>query len=287
VTLRVLVTGAGGQLGTDVARTFAAAGDEVIAATAADLDVRRRDQVVAVITAARPDVVVHCAACTDVDRCESEVERAYLVNALAVRFVAEACRQVAAHLVHISTDYVFSGDDAAPYREWDTPGPRSVYGATKLAGEREAGPDATVIRTSWLCGATGRNMVKTVMRLAADGGQLAFVDDQRGHPTFTDDLAGLVRLLALERRRGIHHVTNQGPVSWFEFAQAVVTAMGRDPAIVRPISTAELRPARAAKRPSNSVLDNAVLRLSGYPLLPDFHEPLRRLVGQLGRANGA
>jgi dTDP-4-dehydrorhamnose reductase len=198
--------------------------------------------------------------------------------------VAEGCDRVGAHLVHISTDYVFDGTLERPYREWDTTNPRSVYGASKLAGESEAaalGAAAAIVRTSWVCGEHGANMVKTILRLAAERDSLAFVDDQRGHPTFTADLAPVLRRLALDRRSGVHHATNQGAVSWFEFARAVVGAAGRDPAMVAPISTAELDPPRPASRPANSVLENAVLAASGLPLLRDFREPLAELVGRL------
>ncbi len=144
-----------------------------------------------------------------------------------------------------------------------------------------AGIGATVVRTSWVCGEYGNNMVKTVLELAAERPTLAFVDDQIGHPSFCADLAPMLRRLAVERRPGVHHVTNQGAVSWYEFVQAVVSAMGKDPAMVSPISTADLQPPRPAPRPANSVLDNAALRLGGLPLLPDFHEPLERLVQRL------
>jgi dTDP-4-dehydrorhamnose reductase len=179
---------------------------------------------------------------------------------------------------------VFSGDKAAPYTEWDEPAPRSAYGQSKLAGEREAltgAPGATVVRASWVCGATGANMVKTVLRLAAEHPVLTFVDDQRGHPTFAADLATMLRRLALDRRAGIYHVTNQGAVSWYEFAGAVLAAAGLDPSRVKPISSAELQPPRPARRPANSVLDNAALRAGGVPLLDDFHAPLARLVTAL------
>jgi dTDP-4-dehydrorhamnose reductase len=158
-----------------------------------------------------------------------------------------------------------------------------VYGRSKLAGEREAGPDATVVRTSWICGEHGANMVRTVLRLAAEHDTLAFVDDQRGCPTFAADLAPMLRRLAVDRRTGIHHVTNQGPVTWYEFARSIVAAMGKDPAMVRPISTAELDPPRPAERPANSVLDNAVLRAAGLPLLRDHREPLAELITRLTR----
>ena len=282
--MRVLVTGAGGQLGTDLALACTAAGDTVAACTRAQLDVTDRDAVLGAITSVQPDVVFHCAAWTAVDDCESDVERAVLRNGLAVRWVAEACHRVGAHLVHVSTDYVFDGTLDRPYTEWDEPNPQSAYGRSKLFGEREAlalGPSATVVRTAWVCGQHGGNMVKTIMRLAAERPALSFVDDQRGCPTFTADLAPLLRRVALDRRSGIVHATNQGPTTWFGFAQAVVAATGSDPGMVSPITTAELQPPRPAPRPANSVLDNAVLRAGGVPLLRDWHEPLGELVAAL------
>ena len=282
--MRVLVTGAAGQLGHDVVRACEAAGDEVIATDRATLDVTRRDQVLGAITSVRPHAVLHLAAWTAVDACESDPDRAFAANALAVRWVAEGCRLAGSHLLHVSTDYVFDGTKDGPYHEWDATGPRSVYGASKLAGEHEAAAaDATVARISWVCGEHGANMVKTILRLASERPALAFVDDQVGHPTFCADVAPVLRRLALERRSGTYHVTNQGAVSWFGFAQAVLAAAGLDPARVRPIATADLQPPRPAPRPANSVLDNAALRLSGEPLLPHFREPLARLVRALTR----
>jgi dTDP-4-dehydrorhamnose reductase len=282
--VRVLVTGAGGQLGHDVVLACGAAGDDVAAADHAQLDVTDRDAVLGAVLATRPDAIVNCAAWTAVDACEGDPDRAFVQNALAVRWVAEAARRADAHLVHLSTDYVFDGTKPEPYHEWDEPAPRSVYGRSKLAGEREAlagTPGATVVRTSWVCGEHGANMVKTVLRLAAEHPVLSFVDDQRGHPSFTADLAPVVRRLALDRRAGVYHVTNQGAVSWYEFAGAVLAAAGDDPARVKPIATVDLQPPRPAPRPANSVLDNAALRAGGLPLLADFHEPLERLVKTL------
>jgi dTDP-4-dehydrorhamnose reductase len=288
--MRVLVTGAGGQLGHDVVAAATAAGDEVVGCDHARLDVTDRDAVLGAITTVRPDAVVHCAAWTAVDACEGDPARAFTANALAVRWVAEACDRAGAHLVHVSTDYVFDGTLERPYTEWDDTGPTSVYGASKRAGEREAlalGPRAAVVRTSWVCGEHGSNMVATVLRLAPDrvgqAGALAFVDDQRGHPTFTADLGPLLRRLALDRRSGIIHATNQGAVSWYEFVGDVLHAAGYDRAMVRPITSAELDPPRPAPRPANSVLDNAVLRASGVPVLRDYHEPLAELVARLRR----
>lgn len=279
--MRVLVTGAKGQLGHDLGAHCTAAGDDVIAADRTQLDIADRDAVHGAVSMIRPDVVINSAAWTAVDACEGDPDRAYRVNALGPRWLREACDRSGAHLVQISTDYVFDGTIDRPYREWDTPNPQSVYGASKLAGERELGDQPTIVRTSWVCGASGNNMVTTMLRLLADQSSFSFVDDQRGCPTFTADLAPIVRRLAVERRSGLHHVTNQGPVSWFEFVREIVSAAGRDPAMVEAISTADLHPPRPAPRPANSVLDNAALRLAGIPPLRHHREPLNELVDQL------
>ncbi|HET6965757.1 MAG TPA: dTDP-4-dehydrorhamnose reductase [Acidimicrobiales bacterium] len=278
--MRILVTGAGGQLGTDLVQ-LAAHRHEVIAATSAMLDVGDRDMVLAAVTSTAPDLIFHAAAWTAVDACESDPGRAFRVNAFGCRNVAEAARLVGAHLVAVSTDYVFDGSKREPYVEWDHTSPLSVYGRSKLAGEREiaAGlPGATIARTAWVCGAHGSNMVKTILRLAEGEGPLKFVDDQQGCPTFTEDLAGMLLQLGVGRRPGLFHVTNQGATTWYRFARDVLAAAGKDPDRVMPISTGELRPARPAPRPANSVLDNAALRMSGIPLLADHHEPLERTV---------
>jgi dTDP-4-dehydrorhamnose reductase len=283
--VKILITGAGGQLGTDLARQATASGrHDVVAATRAEMDVGDRDAVLSVVSHLRPDLVLHAAAWTAVDACESDPDRAWRVNALGSRYVAEGAQLAGAHLVTVSTDYVFDGHSAKPYNEWDRPSPASVYGKSKLAGEdevRSIAPGATVVRTSWVCGPHGANMVKTILRLAGAGGRLRFVDDQHGCPTFTEDLAGMLLHLGGSRRPGLFHVTNQGATTWFAFAQDVVSAAGLDSSMVEPISTADLDPPRPAPRPANSVLDNAALRLGGIPLLPDHHDPLERTVKAL------
>ena len=192
-----------------------------------------------------------------------------------------------ARFVHVSTDYVFDGTKDSPYVEWDEPSPASVYGRTKLGGERELDPAWTVARTSWVCGVHGNNMVKTVLRLAAEHDRLTFVDDQRGHPTFAGDLAQKLVQLAVSRVPGVHHVTNQGAVSWYEFVGEILVAAGYPRDKVQPISTAEFDAARApdappmAPRPANSVLDNFALRHSGLGELRDFREPLAEVVAAL------
>ena len=280
--MRVLVTGAAGQLGVDLVEHCLASGDDVTALDREGLDITDREAVLGAVAAARPDSVINAAAYTAVDACETNVEQAHAVNALAVGNLAEACAASGSQLVHVSTDYVFDGLLDRPYVETDATNPQSVYGQSKLAGERLAGVDAAIARTSWVCGAHGNNMVKLVLRLAAEADRpLAFVDDQRGCPTFTADLAPALRRLALDRRAGVHHLTNAGAVSWYEFVRDILIAAGHDPERVRPISTVDLDPPRPAPRPANSVLDNAAWRSAGLEPLRDFHAPLAELVARL------
>ena len=253
----------------------------MVAADHAALPVEDRSAVLEAVAGLRPDVVVHAAAWTAVDACEADSDRAFAVNAMGTRHVAEAAGRSGAHLVYISTDYVFDGEAPGPTTSGTSPAPRSVYGRSKRGGELECPPGATIVRTSWVCGAHGANMAKTVLRLAGAEGPLRFVDDQHGSPTFTADLAAAVVTLAQDRRPGVHHVTNQGQTTWFGFAQAVLEAAGADPGRVEPIGTADLDPPRAAPRPANSVLDNAALRLAGLPLLPEWTDGLERLVAVL------
>ena len=279
--MRVLITGAAGQVGRELVEAFSATSADVVAASREQLDVGDRDAVLQAVTGLVPDIVVHAAAWTAVDDCEGDPDRALRVNALGTRHVADGARRVGAHVVYLSTDYVFSGDQDEPYVEWDATGPRSVYGRSKLGGEHELDPGSTIVRTSWVFGRHGHNIVKTLLRLAESPGELRFVDDQRGCPTAADDLASMVCRLAVARLPGIFHVTNQGPTTWYSFARDVLAAAGHDPSRVVPVKTADLDPPRPAPRPANSVLDNAALRLSGLPLLPDHHDPLDRLVKEL------
>lgn len=278
--LRILVTGAGGQLGRELVPLLDGPSRDVIAATRADLDVADRDAVVGAITALQPDIVLAVGAWTDVDRCEADHERAYRVNALGARHVADGARRVGAHVVLVSTDYVFDGTLDRPYVEWDAPNPQSVYGRSKRAAELEMDPGWAVVRTSWLFGRHGANIVKTILRLARESdGELRFVDDQRGCPTSAADLAGVLATLATARLPGTFHVTNQGVTTWAGLARSVLADAGFDPARVVPVSTAAL--GRPAPRPANSVLDNLALRGVGIPQPPDHHEPLERLVKEL------
>ena len=280
--MQILITGANGQLGHELVRASIASGHEVVATSHETLDITDKLAVDAAIMAARPDVVIHAAAWTAVDACESDPDKAMLVNGTATKYIADAARAVGAHVVYFSTDYVFDGSKTSPYDESDTPNPQSVYGSSKLEGERALGPNDAIVRISWVCGFYGSNMVKTILRLAEQP-QLKFVDDQIGNPTFADDAAEMIVRIATEKRSGIWHVTNQGDVSWYEFAREVLMAAGFDADKVAPIKTHELQPPRPAKRPFNSVLNNASLKSAGIELLPNFRVPLARLVSQIQR----
>ena len=280
--MKLLITGANGQLGHELVRATVVAGHEVVATSHETLDITDKLAVDAAITAAQPDVVIHAAAWTAVDACESDPDKAMLVNGTATKYIADAAHAVGAHVVYISTDYVFDGSKTSAYDEEDAPNPQSVYGASKLEGERALGANDAIVRIAWVCGFYGSNMVKTILRLAEQP-QLKFVDDQIGNPTFADDAAEMIVRIATEKRSGTWHVTNQGDVSWYEFARQVLMAAGFDANKVAPIKTHELQPPRPAKRPFNSVLNNTSLKRAGIELLPDFRMPLARLVSQIQR----
>lgn len=279
--MKTLITGAAGQLGVELVQHCVEMGDDVIAADRNVVDITDADAVHALLAEHRPDAIINAAAYTAVDACETNVDIAEAVNATAVGHLRSACDAFGAHLVHVSTDYVFDGTLDRPYVETDATNPQSVYGRTKLAGEVAARSGASIARTSWVCGEHGNNMVKLVLRLAVGDGPLAFVDDQRGHPTFTADLATALRTLAVERRPGTFHLTNAGAVSWFEFVGDILEAAGHDRGRVLPIATADLDPPRPAPRPANSVLDNAAWRAAGNEPLRDFREPLAELIARL------
>ena len=280
--MRVLVTGAAGQLGTDLCKELV--GHDVVACDRRALDIGDPDIVGETLRTLRPEVVVNCAAWTDVDACESDPKRADLLNGQAPRWFAEAADGIDARLIQISTDYVFDGRKATPYVEDDVPSPQSIYGRSKWQGEQDLGSSTTVIRTSWMVGPNRHNMLRTILQLLAGSAPLCFVDDQRGCPTFTGDLAASIRVFIEDHHPGIFHVTNATAVTWFEFAREVAVAFGADPGRVSPISTDELSPPRLASRPANSELENRALRLAGLPLLQDHREALDELArsGHMG-----
>ena len=280
--MKLLITGAAGQLGTDLVLSAQKSGHQVIATIHADLDITDKSQVDRVVGEAKADAIIHAAAWTAVDACESDPQRAMSVNRDGTANIVSAARKSGSRVIYISTDYVFDGTKPTPYIESDLPNPQSVYGASKLAGEQQL--DLTtdqIVRISWVCGEHGANMVKTILRLAATNPTLTFVDDQIGSPTFTSDAAPMIIEMATARLAGIWHVTNQGSTSWFGFARDVLTCAGLDADRVIATTTKLLQPARPAKRPTNSVLDNAQMRKANLALLDDYHIPLQRLVDVL------
>lgn len=292
--MRVLVTGAQGQLGHDLldafsgtvpkagSREFAAKflvnTHEVKGCDLQDFSLTDPAATMAFISDFRPDVIVHGAAYTAVDKAESEPDLAMAVNRDGTANVVAAARAVGAKVLAVSTDYVFDGTATSPYLPSDAPNPLSVYGVTKLAGEQVCGDETTVVRTSWVAGFHGNNIVKTILRLAAAGTTMTFVDDQFGCPTLSADLAVALVGLAERTPGGIVHATNFGPTSWFHLAQRVVETAGFDPEMVTPVRTADRLPAPPAKRPMYSVLDGQALCDVGVGPLPNWEEALDRLV---------
>ena len=279
--MRLLITGAGGQLGRELVDAARAAGHEVVGLAKSELDITDQSAVDVAIKASRPDVIIHAAAWTAVDACESDPNKAHLVNVIGTRNVVQAARAIGARTVYISTDYVFDGDKPTPYVEDDKPSPQSVYGQSKWEGECEMGEDDLIVRISWVCGFHGANMVKTILKIMKNQPELRFVDDQVGSPTMADDAAaGIVRLVEHDVR-GVWHLTNQGSTSWFGFAGDVLEAAGEDRSRVKPIRTADLQPPRPAKRPANSVLANTKWEASSIAPLPHYLPSLNRLVRRL------
>ena len=280
--VKLLITGASGQLGTDLVLSAQKSGHEVIATNHASLDITDKSLVGRVVGEAKVDAIIHAAAWTAVDACESDPQKAMAVNRDGTANIVAAARESGARVIYISTDYVFDGTKPTPYIESDLPNPQSVYGASKLAGEQhlDISQDA-IVRISWVCGEHGANMVKTILRLAASNPTLTFVDDQIGSPTFTSDAAPAIVDLSVSASAGIWHLTNQGSTSWFGFARDVLTCAGLDANRVIATTTELLQPARPAKRPANSVLDNARMRKANLTMLDDYHIPLQRLVDVL------
>jgi len=277
--VRIVVTGAAGMLGCDVVTAAQQRGQEVLALTRADLDIT---DVVAVRGVVRPgDVIVNCAGWTDVDRAESQEVAAARINAAGPGTLAAACQEGGARLVHMSTDYVFSGTAKKPYPEDAPLAPRSAYGRSKAAGERavrELLPDAGfIVRTAWLYGEHGRNFVSTMMRLERSQETVDVVDDQRGQPTWTRDVAARVMdVVELDLPSGIYHATSSDETTWFGLARAVFAAMGADPDRVRAARTKDFP--RPAPRPAYSVLGHGGWVRLGLEAPRDWRSALEEAV---------
>ena len=282
---RWLVTGAGGQLGSDLVSLLQTSGDEVVGLTRSDLDIADERAVRRAVDEVWPDVVVNAAAYTAVDDAESHEDDAYRVNATGPGVLAIATSG-RARLVHVSTDYVFDGQGSVPYAEDEPTEPVSAYGRTKLAGERAAlgvHPDVYVVRTAWVYGAGGSNFVRTMAALEAKHPTISVVDDQRGAPTWSRDLAyGLVTLGRSSAAPGIYHCTNSGEATWYDLARAVFEELGADPDRVQPTTTDAFP--RPAPRPAYSVLGNQRWRSAGLPVMRGWREALSAAFVEVGPA---
>jgi len=281
----VVVTGAAGQVGREVVARFTRLPHvEVFGLTHADCDVSDYHEVMQKLVPLAPDVIVHAAGWTDVDGCEDDPARAERENALAVRHVRLAAQKSGADLVHMSTDYVFDGRATVPYREWDATNPLSVYGRSKLAGEREAllWERAFVVRTSWVVG-QGKNFVRSVRARAEAGEELRVVGDQTGRLTLAADLAGALATLWRSGRYGVWHVANAGVTTWLDVARGVVHRAGLDGAVT-PITTAEV--ARPAARPAHPVLHDGYWVESGFAPLRPWRDALYELFDEVSSSHG-
>ena len=287
---RWLVTGAGGMLGIDIVAVLTSCSAPVSGLDRASLDVTDAAAVTDAVARCQPDVVVNCAAWTAVDDAEAAEEHALAVNAGGAANLAAACKEVGARLVQVSTDYVFAGDAGRPYSEDDVPAPRTVYGRTKLAGERavlDLLPESGfVVRTAWLYGAHGPSFVRTMIKLEGQRPTVDVVDDQHGQPTWTVDVARqIAALIQSTAAPGIYHATSSGQTTWFGLAREIFGLLGADPARVRPIPSSAL--SRSAPRPAYSVLSHSAWARPRIRPISEWRTALRRAFPELLAAQRA
>jgi len=278
-SMRVLVLGSGGQLGSELCRVMEE--HDLIPTKHSEVDVSRLPSLVEFSKQVRPEVVINATGYTDVDGCEANRERAFLVNAIGARNAAIAAREAGAELIHISTDYVFDGRKEEPYVECDMAMPLSNYGWSKLMGERmamEQNPRTFILRIAWLYSLAGRNFVKTILALARDRDELCIVNDQRGTPTFAGDVAMQIKLLMGTESYGLYHCTSQGSCTWCDFAREILR-LAKIPVRVKPVTSAEYP--RPARRPAYSVLDNLMLRVQGLDIMPPWQDSLAMHIGEI------
>jgi dTDP-4-dehydrorhamnose reductase len=288
--MKILVVGSLGQLGTDLMPALSKEGFSSTGVDMEELDVTERDKVMDLVARVRPGLIINCAAYTLVDQAERDLDRADKVNSEGPRNLAEAAKKAHAHLVHISTDFVFDGKRPTPYKEDDPTNPLNVYGRTKLGGEHEVSAtlvEHVIVRTSWLYGTSGHNFVKTILRYASEREFLRVVYDQTGTPTWTADLSGaLVRMAKVLRDEGrldygVYHYSNEGVASWYDFAVAVVdearqAGMELRCRRIEPILTSDFP--TPAKRPAYSVLDKQKIKRAFGLSIPHWRASLREML---------
>jgi len=274
-TKSALIAGAGGLLGRNMTRCLLGSGWQVTALTHPQLDITREDDVRRSIESARPGFVINCVATADVDRCEREPDWAFAVNESGPRFLARACRETGAEIIHVSTDYVFDGSKAGFYTQEDEPHPQSVYGQSKLAGEfavREEAERFYIIRTSWLFGAGGKNFGSRVVEYARNGLPLKGVSDQTSIPTYAPDAAARIQEIIERGAHGLYHVTSTGAATWYEFARLALGLAGQSDVEITPVKRADLN--QLAPRPQNSAMRCLVSEKLGLAPLRDWRDTL-------------
>lgn len=297
--MKILITGSKGQLATEIQSALKAKkceigpldevyGDtECLALNSKELDISDFEKAKDIISLNKPDILINCAAFTDVDACEAQPERAMAVNSIGARNLAIICASSDTKLVHISTDYVFSGTSQRSYSEWDICDPKTVYGKSKLLGEqyiREFSKKYFILRTSWLYSSFGNNFVKTVLNLMNTKKEISVVNDQFGNPTSANDLAYHILKLAITNNYGTYHCTGEGVCTWYDFAKEIVKCAGVNCKVI-PVSTLEFQKInfRAASRPKNSALENLMLKSTGQNKMRAWNEALKFVINDLLR----
>lgn len=283
--MKVLITGANGQLGHDVVLELKRRGHTPVITDREEMDITDRKSVNEFMENAMPEAVIHCAAYTAVDRAEEDVAACRLINADGTRNIAEACARLNSKLMYISTDYIFDGEGERPWEPDDkVTVPLNVYGQTKYEGEiavRENVERFFIVRIAWVFGINGSNFIKTMLRLGRQNGAVKVVNDQIGSPTYTEDLAVLLCDMIETDKYGCYHATNEGFCSWYDFACEIFKAAGMDNVTVTPVSSEEF-PVKA-KRPHNSRMSKDKLDANGFKRLPAWQDAVKRYVELLDR----
>lgn len=272
-SMKVLITGSRGQLGTELTKQYSEKNVELILTDVAELDITNTKEVYDFVHEHKPDVIINCAAHTAVDKCETDVDNAYKINAIGPRNLSSSAYSIGAEIVQISTDYVFDGEGTKPITEFHSTNPQTVYGESKLQGEiltAKFNPKHYILRTAWLYG-EGNNFVRTMLKLSETNSSIKVVNDQFGSPTSTVDLAKVIIKLVEEKNYGLFHATCKGECSWYDLTKEIFRIKGISTEVI-PCSTEEFP--RPAKRPKYSVLRNYMLELTTGDIMRDWKEAL-------------
>lgn len=281
--MKILILGSQGQLGKEFTE-YLKNKEEVYAFSHSELDILDSKKLINVIQEIRPDCVINCAAYTKVDKAEEEIEECFKINVIGAKNVSYASYKIGAKIIYFSTDYVFDGNKDIPYKEFDFTNPLSIYGKTKLLGEEYTkvhNPNHLILRISWLYGIHGNNFVKTIVKKGIEEKKLRIVEDQKGSPTYTLDVVKQTLKLIEEDKVGIYHASNQGEVSWYEFAKKIFELLNLNNIEITPIKTGDY-PAKA-KRPKYSVLENYYLKLENLNMMRDWESALKDFLKTYGK----